>query len=132
MIKSKTKSNTDIEDTPKGKTEKESIPKEPLIIEPLYDGKDYPRMEVFVDTMNCTVGVRLNVDEKLKHEGYGSVTKRSILQLVDQKMFHEKLIAKRGDDFEATLKGYMKIVKQHNSQIMRLAGALEENDELTR
>ena len=129
MPKSKTKSK----DTPKGKTEKEEIPKEPLIIEPLYDGKDYPRIEVFVDTMNCTVGVRLNADEKsLKRPGYGSPNAKSILQLIDQKMFHEKTIAKRGDDFEASLKGFMKMVKQHNSQIMRLAGALEDNDRNSR
>ena len=123
MTKSKTKSK----DTPKGKTEKEPIPKEPLIIEPLFNGKDYPRMEVFVDTMNCTVGVRLNADEtSLKRVGYNTPTARGILQLVDQKMFHEKMVAKRGDDFEDSLKGFMKMVKQHNSQILKLAGALED------
>ena len=77
MTKSKTKSK----DTPKGKTEKESIPKEPLIIEPL--GKTpYPRMEVTVDTTSCTVGVRLDAEDKnLKRPGYGSPNVRSILQL---------------------------------------------------
>ena len=119
MAKTKSK------DTPKGKTEKESIPKEPLIIEPL--GKTpYPRMEVTVDGVSATVGVRMAEDEPVKHAGYCSPNVRSILQLIDQKMFHEKMIAQRGDDFEDSLKGFMKMVKQHNTQIMRLAGAIED------
>lgn len=129
MAKSaKTKSK----DAPKGKTEKEEIPKEPLIIEPLYDGKDYPRMEVTVDGVSATVGVRMVEDEPVKHAGFCSPNVRSILQLIDQKMMHEKMIAQRGDGFEDSLKGFMKMVKQHNSQIMRLAGALEDNDKISR
>ncbi len=120
MTKSKSK------DTPKGKSEKESIPKEPLIIEPLYDGKEYPRMEVFVDGISAAVSIRMNEDEATKHPGYCSPSVMSILKTIDAKMFHEKMIAKRGDDFEPTLKNFMKMSKQHNMQIMRLAGALED------
>jgi len=125
MTKTK-KSKTDTKDTPKDKSEKESIPKEPLIIEPLYKGKDYPRMEVFVDNMNATVGVRMDAEDNIKHPGFCSPTSKSILRLIDSKMFHEKLIAKREKDFEPSLKNFIKMVKQHNTQIMRLAGALED------
>ena len=126
MIIMTTKSKTKSKDTPKGKTEKESIPKEPLIIEPLYDGEEYPRIEVTVDGVSATVGTRMSEDEPLTHRGFCSPNVRSILQLIDQKMMHEKMIAKRGDDFEDTLKGFIKMVKQHNTQIMKLAGVVED------
>jgi hypothetical protein len=137
MVKSKTKSKTDIEDTPKGKTEKESIPKEPLIVEPL--GKElYPRMEVTVDGTSATIGIRMaDVDEDgkkspLVRTAYCSPNVMSILKTIDSRMAHEKMISQRSDDFEPTLKTFIKMIKQHNTHIMRLAGALEDNDKLTR
>lgn len=126
MAKSKTKS-----ESTKGKTEKESIPKEPLIIEPL--GKTpYPRMEVTVDGVSATVGVRMaEADEDgkkspLVRPAYCSPNVMSILKTIDSRMFHEKMIAQRGDDFEDTLKGFMKMSKRHNTQMMRLAGVVED------
>lgn len=103
----------------------DKTPRIPLIVEPI-GKKDYPRIEVFVDNLTSTIGLRNESDEKLKHVAYCAPTAKGILRMLDEKIFHEKMLAKKEKSFKANLKSFMTMVKQHNTQIMKLATDIEE------
>jgi len=110
-------------------TESETTPRTPLIVEPL-GNKPYPRMEVFVDGVSATVGIRMSdmVDGKkspLLRPGYCSPTVKSILMVIDKSLMHEQMIADRRKDFEPTLKNFMKMSRAHNKRMMELAIEIE-------
>lgn len=101
-------------------TKKETESREPIIIVGLGENK-FPRIEVYVDSQGCTVGVKdESADEPLKRVVYGMNTPTSIINLLDKKILSERMTRGRAKDYNPTLKNFLLEIQDHNRFMQEL------------
>lgn len=101
------------------KKNKES--KKPALIIPLTT-KEFPRVEVFIDSLSSTIGVKKKKDDtNYSVQKFCSNTPEGILKTLDKLMFTQKLNKATKENYNATFEEFMGLVKEHNKFMEDLA-----------
>lgn len=100
---------------------KNKEPKKPAIIIPLTT-KEFPRVEVFIDNLSATVGLKKKkLDTNYSIQKFCSNTPEGILKTLDKVMFTQKLNKATKENYNATFEEFMELVREHNKFMEDLA-----------
>jgi len=100
---------------------KNKEPKKPVCVIPL-TSKDYPRVEVYVDTLSATIGIKDSKDKSnYSLQKFCSNTPEGILKTLDKILFTKKINKKVKKEHEPTFSEFMELVREHNKFMEDLA-----------